>query len=469
MMKRALSALMALLAGCAVGPDYREAPNVAPVAQQATSFHRADAELTSTAPPAADWWHALNDPQLEKLIHAALIDSPTVQEAQARLRKSRGVLRQLRAAELPTVSADVVALRSNAGLPGGEEGEEAGDLRFYNVGFDSMWEIDLFGGGRRAREGARADAQAITAELEDVHVSLAAEVGRTYITLRDRQQRLVLLERSAQAERDMLNLTEQRRKAGVASELDALRMRTELENIQASLLPLQLDIEASLDALAVLTGREPGALDADLRTVAALPQLPAQVAVGDPREMLRRRPDIRAAERRLAASTATIGVRTADLFPTVNLIGTLGYGSSAVSGLLDDDNLSYLVAPVLRWSFLDFGARRAKVTQAEADRDVALARYRNSVLRALQDTESGLSRFGLTRQSLITYERALDSATRAALLAEQRRKAGTLSEIDRLDIVRTRIAAEQNVARVQAELVQSYIALQKSLGLGWEG
>jgi len=473
-MALAAFAMAAGVAACAVGPKYEGPPLVAHADHLVRGGEEVTAPVNPPVHPAGNWWESLGDPELERLIKLALADSPDIDAAEARLRKARSVARQQRAAQLPKISADALALRSNASLSssdsssGSGNGSSSGDLEFYNLGFDASWEIDFFGGSRSSRRAAGAQVEASRAELEDLHVSLAAEVGRVYVGVRGQQQRLGLLQHSADMEREILGLTEQRRSRGVASDFDVERTRAQYENTRALLIPLQQGIQEALDGLAVLTGRAPGTLDEELTQAQPLPQLPASVDVDDPADILRRRPDIRAAERRLAARTSIVGRRTADLFPKVSLLGSVGFGGNSTSQLFSDDSLIWLVAPVLRWTFLDFGGNKARLNEAEADRDEAIASYKSTVLGALQDAETSLSRFGNRRQSVVTLQRVKSSADRAAELAQQRRNAGALSQIDFLDTERTRVSAEQDLAQSQTELVQSFIALQKSLGLGWE-
>jgi outer membrane protein TolC len=251
----------------------------------------------------------------------------------------------------------------------------------------------------------------------------------------------------------------------VESSLDLERLRAQLETTRETLIPLQSDIEGSLDRLAVLTGREPGALDAELAPASAVPELPAQVAVGDPADLLRRRPDIRAAERRLASQNAVIGQRTADLFPKVNLIGLLGWGSADIGRLFD--GTTGLAAPVLQWNALDFGRTRARIDQARSGRDEAAAQYVSTVLNALGEVETGLARLGHARQDVLAQARVEASADKAAVLMRQRQSAGVASVVDVIDTERTRLTAEQNLMIAKATLVEDYVALQKSLGLGW--
>ncbi|HVW73665.1 MAG TPA: efflux transporter outer membrane subunit [Rhizomicrobium sp.] len=468
------AAVAVLLAGCAVGPDYQGPPDAAPSARQARDFHRASlAPVENGQPAAASWWKALNDPELDRLVTRALSGSPTIKAAEARLREARATLHQQKANELPTVAGNALYLHTNApGLGsltgGGSGGSGSSSLNLYSVGFDATWELDIFGGTRRAVEAASARAEASEADLQDLHVSLAAEVVQAYIGLRDEQQRLVLAKQSAVLEQQVLDLTEQRRAHGAASDADVERLRTQLETTRGTAIPLQAQVDASLDQLAVLTGQEPGALDAELSASSPLPNLPAHVAVGDPASLLRRRPDIRKAERDLAASNAQIGQQIANYFPKVNLLGDVGWGSTDLGRLFDGGNFTPVVAPILQWNILDFGRTAAKVDQARAGRDEAIANYQSAVLSALQDAETALSRYGHQRDNVVSLARIKASADRTLALTRQRYAAGAASQIELVDDMRSQLEAAQNLAAGQAQLLTDYASLQKSLGLGWQ-
>ena len=454
----ALSA--AALAGCVVGPDYKGPPHPAPLAEQATAFHRALLAQAAPAPPPAHWWTALQDPELDRLVDAALAASPDVRAAEARLRQSRALVTEQQRNVLPNGSASTGLLYAR--IPGGVlPGAPASELKLFNAGFDATWEIDLFGGALLAAD----QAQAVQANLDDARVSLAAEVARIYVGLRDQQQRRSIAEQSVALESRMVELSSQRNGQGVESSLDLERLRAQLETTRETLIPLQSDIEGSLDRLAVLTGREPGALDAELSIAGAVPELPADVPVGDPADLLRRRPDIRAAERKLAAQNAVVGERTADLFPKVNLIGLLGWGSTDIGRLFD--GTTGLAAPLLQWNALDFGRTRARIDQAKAASDEATAQYEGTVLNALGEVETALARLGHARQDVIAQARIKASADKAATLMRQRQTAGVASVVDVIDTERTRLNAEQNLLVAKATLIDDYVALQKSLGLGW--
>ncbi|GAB2592098.1 efflux transporter outer membrane subunit [Dyella jejuensis] len=482
----ALLASLTTLTGCTVGPDYRGAPSVA--GGGANTFVRAPDTGIVAAHAPSTWWIALGDPKLDALIVQAMAHNQDLRAAQARLRESRAQLQQQQAAALPKVSTDAAALRMRepdlSGLqslqsdtsPGTQPGQPSsgtnasqgrGPLQFYSAGFDASWEIDLFGGTRRAIEAASAQADAVDADLADTQVSLAAEVAQAYINLRDQQQRLALANRSAELEQQTLALIRQRRARGVVTDADVERQATQVENTRATLIPLDEQITESLDQLAVLTGQPPGALDQQLSTPAPLPVLPVSVPIDNPATLLRQRPDIRAAERRLAASNAQIGERTADLFPKVTMLGFIGSNAADPGHLARKSALTWLGAPYLQWDILDFGRTRGGIRQAEASRDEATARYTQTVLAALQDANSALSRYGHQRERVARLQQIQASADRSAALMRQRYDAGASSLIDLLDTQRGQFSAQQNLVEGKADLLKDYVSLQKSLGLGW--
>ena len=466
--------LAGLLAGCTVGPNYSGPPVAAPRAAASPTFVRASDAPVLDRPPVARWWEALGDPTLSAIEARALAANPDLAAAQARIRQARADLRQQKANLLPNGSA--TALYAHARFPGlnleqsgdnGQGGNGASNIDLYNVGFDATWEVDLFGGQHRAVEAARATAQKAEADLADAQVSLTAEVAQAYVNVRDRQTRIALNQRSIAMQAQMLTLTEQRYQRGTASRLDVERLRNQLESTHADVTPLSAELEAYLDELATLTGDEPGALDTTLAGAHALPLPPAQVAIGDPAALLQRRPDIRAAERALAADTARIGQAQAARFPKLSFMGIVGIGGTGASDLTKLDDFTALIAPQLSWNFLDFGRNAAKVHQAEAVRDEAQAQYRSAVLAALRDAEDSLSRFRYRRITVAALARGKAAADEAATLSRQRYAAGTTTLIDLLDTERRQINAEQDLSVAEAGLTGDFVAIQKALGLGW--
>ncbi len=467
--------VVSLLGACTMGPDYAGPPIAAPKAATATAFTRAgDAPVTASA-PVARWWEGLNDPVLDALVVKALEANPDALVTMARLRQARAALGLQRANSAPSVNAS--ALYAHAHIPGfdlggNSEGEESGggdssDLNLYNLGFDASWEIDLFGGQRRAVEAARATVQGAEANVADMQVSLSAEVAQNYINLRERQQRIALNTQSIAMQREKLELTRQRYERGTASALEVTAMETNLSGTRARATPLNAERDAYLNALAVLTGEEPGALDATLAAGSAIPLPPAIVAIGDPARMLQHRPDIRAAERQLAADTARIGQADAARFPRLSFMGLIGIGGTSLSDLSHLDDFAAIAAPQLSWNFLDFGRNRARVEQAQGVRDEAEARYRGAVLAALRDAEDSLARFRDRRMVVASLARARDMAVQAAQLTAERNRAGTATRIELLDAQNRQLAAEQDLLSAQAALTGDFVAIEKSLGLGW--
>ena len=474
-----------ILGGCVVGPDYQGAPDTAPHAAGTAHFNRAPQTGVADAPGVANWWDSLHDPQLSALIETAIDNSPTMLIARARLQQARAGLKLQQENGLPKVSARALALRMRSpdtsallGVTGqsaqsGQAGQTAsssgrGPIQFYDMGFDASWEVDMFGGVKRAVEAASADAEASVANLDDTHVSLAAEVAQNYIALRDMQLRFALIRQSAELEQKMLALSEQRQARGAMSAADVEQLRTQLETTQATLIPIDAQIAEAMDTLAVLTGREPGALDSSLQAATSLPDLPATVAIGNPADVIRQRPDIRAAERHLASQNAQIGEKTADLFPKLSLIGDIGYSGSDAAHLLRKDNFSWAVLPYLTWNFLDFGRTKSSIRQAQDAYDEAAAQYRSTVLNALKDAETALSRYGHQRANLASLTAVQTMTAQSVAYAEQRYQAGADSLIDRYSSQRTGLSARENVISGQAELLKDFVSLQKSLGMGWQ-
>ncbi|MGE7205647.1 efflux transporter outer membrane subunit [Sphingomonas sp. NPDC019816] len=489
-MRKQLSLIPLLLLGaCTVGPNYAGPPKgIGSAPTPPAGFVRADNTLATTAPAVADWWTTLNDPMLTWLEERALASNPNVAVAQARLKQARSALRLERANQAPNANASATYLHANLpelNLGGGEQGGGQGgadggasggsasgsgggtNIDFFNLGFDASWEVDLFGGRRRTVEAARASAAAAEANVADAQVSLSADVAQAYVGLRDAQQRLILAREASRMQRDTLNLTQQRFQNGTASQLEVERLRNQVESTDAQILPLSASVETYLNALSILIGEAPGTLDQRLGQAAPVPLPPAQVAVGDPTALLQRRPDIRAAERNLAAQTARIGVAEAAKFPRLNLMGIIGIGGTSLDSLTDLDNLVTLGAPMLQWNVLNFGRANARVGQAEGARDEAEARYRGAVLSALRDAEDSLARFRARRNTVATLARAKASADRSAVLMQQRYRAGAATLIDTLDAERQRVAAQQSLSQAVAGLTNDYVALQKALGLGW--
>ncbi|MDU2938904.1 MAG: efflux transporter outer membrane subunit [Enterobacteriaceae bacterium] len=456
-----LALLTLITAGCTVGPDY----HLPAEPYQDDKFKRLPEENFSVSPAVSQWWLALNDPLLNMLIQTALDDNPDIAIAEARLRQARASLSREQANAYPNVSASGAAVRTR--LPDSAGITKNNPLDLYTSAFDASWELDLFGGTRRAVEAESAQEQASAASLSDTHVSIAAEVAKNYLTLCGDRQQLAILRHSVAVQQQMLTLTQQRRERGAVSDSDVERLITQLETTRAQISPLEADISDILDRLAALMGKTPGELDRQLSSAQTLPTLPVNISVGKPADMLRQRPDIRSAERQLAASTAQIGEHVADYFPSVNLFGTLGFSSTGGGPLMAKQNMSWTLVPYLQWHFLDFGRVKAQVKIAQAKRDEAQAKWTKTVLEALRDANTSLSRYGHQRVNLVALARVSRSAARSSTLMRQRYQAGAASMIDLLDTQRSLLSAQQEQVNAQTQLTIDYVALQKSLGLGW--
>ena len=488
---------MLSVSACAVGPDYKGPPGMVPGDRP---FARASTVEVDPAPALANWWTQLNDPQLDQLEAAALANSPDLDAASARLRSARAQLRSRHADLLPSTGANAlyVHLHSGAGplanlasaSAASSATSSAGaatsaaaasaasssdslsnastDSNLYSLGFDASWKIDIFGGKRRAAEVAAAAADAQAASLADTQVTLTAEVARAYVTLRDLQHRVALQQASAMLQQQMLALGRQRLAGGTASDFDVERLNQQVQKTVTDIVPFQAQIDAQLNQLAILVGRLPGELDAELVAPKPVPLPPTTVAIGDPATLIRQRPDIRQAERTIASKNAAIGQNIANYFPKLELLGDIGYTSTDINQLLTPNAFSLVVAPVVSWKPFDFGRTAAGVAKARADYDEAVANYRSTVLRALGDVEDSLSKYGYQRRQTVGLEQTYGSAARAAALARQRYASGTITLTDQLDTERQRFTAEQDLAEGQANVTANFVALQKSLGLAWQ-
>ncbi|MXO66815.1 efflux transporter outer membrane subunit [Altericroceibacterium endophyticum] len=483
MRKLFIPAACLALGACTMGPDYAGAPRVLPAAPEgSSSFVRGD-DIAQTQPGLANWWEALGDPVLNRLEQAALDGSPDLAVARARLDQARGALQLDRADGLPSVGAQAayahlripglgLGTEEDAGTPpqGGEA--DAGDngsqsANIYNLGLTTNWELDLFGGRARTVEAARAELGAAEASAADARLSLTTAVAQAYVNLRQRQTDIARADQTNAMNLQLVSLMEQRYSSGTASRIDVERLRTQYESSSAQATSLKSDMEAAANALAILTGQVPGTIDGWVDQVEDAPLPPAKVAVGDPETLLKRRPDIRAAERKLAASNARIGVAEAAKFPSLSFLGLLGLGGTEPGDLFKLDDFTAIAAPQLKWSVLDFGRNNARVLQSEAGRDLAEAQYRQTVLNALREVEDALSSYTYARKAVAGLARARASAAENVDLTEQRYRGGIVSLADVIMARRQLIASEESLSRAKASLTSDFITLQKALGLGW--
>ncbi len=459
----ALVTVAAALAGCAVGPNY-----VQPATPVAPRFAGGAEAAYSSADAQARFWTQFADPTLDRLIDQALAANQDLRIALGRLIEARAQRREAQFDLAPTVTASAGYTRQRFPAVDSPTGE-AVTQRFYDAGFDALWELDFFGGVRRNIEAQSAQVQSAEAGLRDAQVSVTAEVARTYFELRGEQARFAVAWRNVENQRATLQLTQARLDAGRSTELDTARAQAQLSATLSSLGPLEAAIGRSIHRLSVLTGQQPGALRELLSPTRELPELPQLTAIGDPAGLLRRRPDIRVAERQLAASTALVGVAIADLFPKVTFTGSFSYAAAEPGQLGSSASRGYTLAPGITWAAFDLGRVQAQVAASRARSDVALAAYEQTVLRALEETENALLTHARTRDSLGDAAAAATASQTAARIARTRYEGGMVDFLDVLDAERTQLADEDRLAQSRTDAATSLVALYKALGGGWQG
>lgn len=470
----ALVLTAAILAGCAqlptVGPDYKS-PALSPPSNWSNA--RSDdgrAAVSHDSTRIAYWWRQLGDSQLDSLVDDALAGSLDLRLAQARLRQARANRQQSVSGLFPTVSTSASASRNkNASTtsPGtGLSGSSSGTI--YEAGFDASWEIDIFGGTRRGIEAATADLASTKANLDNVRVSLVAEVAQNYIQLRSYQSRVAIARDNLASQRETLQLTEWRYQAGLTANSDVEQARTTLEQTRASIPDLEVGATAAENRLAVLLGRNPGDLHAQLAEQRPLPALPDSVATGIPADVLRQRPDLIAAERTLAAETARVGQKMAQRFPSLNLGASFGWQAFSAAALGSAGTLAHAVSGTLAATLFDGGRLRSAVEVQSALQEQALISYQSSVLVALEEVENALTSYAAAHERVAARRAAAQAARNAALLSRQMYESGLADFQKLLDTERTRLSAEDNLASSEAEQLNSLIKLYKALGGGWE-
>ena len=461
MLRLALLAGVSLAAAaCAVGPDYHP-PETAPV-----TVLNADPQSFAVAPPDADWWQGFEDPVLAGLVGRALAGNLDLRATVDRVRQARALFDDRRLDQFPRVTSTGGYTRSDEQVPG--FGTQKVNVQSAELGFDAGWEIDLFGHVQRSVEAADADAGATEADARDARVTVAAEVARNYFELRGAQRRRTVAEANAATQRETLRLTQTRLSIGQGDQTDVESAKARLSAIEATI-PTFVTAEAQARyRLAVLVGERPGSLDALLTplTVAPAP-LVKPLPIGDASGFLRRRPDVQAAERRLAGETARVGVATADLFPRVKVTGFIGLLSGDVSQLFTHGAEAYSVAPTVSWPALDLGGAHARLRAQEAKADESLANYDQTVLRAIEDLETALVSYRQQQAQIRSLSDQVTAARHAAELAQIRYKEGTVDFLTLLDAQRTQLTAEDSLAAAETGANTDIVAIYKALGGSW--
>ncbi len=456
-----LLAITVPLTSCAVGPNYHRPPT-----EVGPTFVDAEATLYSSQQAQAQFWRQFGDDTLNSLVTDALSANHDLRIAVGNLAEARALRHESLYDLVPTVTAS--GGHQTQQVPQAELGFPY-NSSYYDSSLDASWELDLFGRVRRELEASTADLQGAEANLRGVQVSVIAEVVGTYFELRGEQARLEVARRNVVNQQETLRLTQAQLDAGQATELDTSRAQAQLSTTLATIDPLEAQVSASIHRLGVLTGREPNALQALLSTPRALPALPRRIAVGDPEMLLRRRPDIRIAERKLAASTARIGVAVGDLFPKVTFVGSFGFDAETLSGLGSSASRAHTIGPGISWAAFDLGRVRARVAAQRAQTYTALAQYQQTVLRALEETENALVTHARTRDELLHATDAAQASATAARLARTRYEDGAADFLEVLDAERTQLEDEDHLAQSRTDALTSLVTVYKALGGSWEG
>lgn len=453
-----------VLSACTVGPHY-EVPTVA-VSDAWTA-------PVDTAQVDGQWWRKLNDPILTELVDAAIANNKDLNEAAARLREARANRDAVLGRQFPQVGASATAaenrLSSNGQLPVGKIPALDPDFPIYDVGFDASWEIDLWGGTRRAVESANARVQAAEEARRAVLLQVIAEVVRSYIDLRTAQSLRASAADDAQAQFRIAEVVAERYRVGTASRFDLTRARAQARTTAGAIPGFEGDAAAAAFRLAVLVGEPPETRYEQLMAPTSLPVANLEVSVGLRADLLRRRPDVRQAEREIAAATADIGIATSELFPRFSLLGMIGQQARSPGDLFASDSFRFQVGPSFRWPIFSVGRIRAQIRAADARADAATTRYERAVLNALADSEIAINRFASAGRTTGERNQAREEAHEAVEIAHTRYVAGEDDLTVLLQAQSIYSNAERLALQAKAAQLQQLAALYKALGGGWEG
>ena len=459
----AAMALALLLCGCApVGPDYQQPTLESPThwaGSAATGQQTPD--LVQTA-----WWRAFNDPLLDRMIDQAMDANLGLEQARARVTQARAEVVQAGAAGLPQVNTAGAVTRSRrSGNVAAAGSGQTGTL--YQAGFDAGWEIDVFGGVRRSVESAQARLEVSIEDLHGATLTLLGDVARNYIELRARQAQLQITRNNLATQQDTVALTQERYRLGLTSYLDVTQAEAQQTATQANIPPLETAIKASMHRLAILLAKPPAALDAELAASRPLPAVEGLLVPGLPAELLARRPDLRAAERQLAAASADIGVATAQLYPSFDLTLGLGLQSTSSSTFLERASRYWSIVPGVALPLYDGGRRRAAIEGRQAVYDETLARFRAAYNSALEDVENGLAAYYAERDRNRILAESVRVSGGALALALDRYRRGLTTFLDVLAAQRALYLAQSNLTESNGRQLTDLVALYKALGGGW--
>jgi NodT family efflux transporter outer membrane factor (OMF) lipoprotein len=457
------------LAGCEVGPRY-EAPETAPTA--AGPFVSATPDVAAADQPLPpNWWRLYNDPVLDRLVPEALAENADLKTAAANLIYAQGLLDEARAGLFPTTDLSAGATygtSSTALLLSDMTGAASKPRWTYSAGFTAAYQVDLFGRIRRGIEAARANADAAADAENVVRVTVAAETAGAYANICAYAQEGAVARHSLSVLQQSYDLLVKERSLGAVSDLDVEREATLVEQTRAIVPTIDGQRRAALFELAALLGRTPAQVPADAAACTTPPKIAQALPVGDGAAMLRRRPDIREAERNVAQATARTGIATADLYPTITLNGAVNSAANSIGGLGSVSAISYALGPLLTWSFPNILVAKAHIRETTAQTSAAIASFDSTVLTALRDTETSLSTYGGEISRSVALASADTHANQAFALAQTQYQAGSISFLDLLTAETTLVSADQDLAASNQALAADQVAVFQQLGGGWE-
>lgn len=467
-------ALALLMSGCVVGPNYvKPAPPMLSEAKLREVERAAQARI-SAQPLPDHWWQLYNDPELDRLVGEALKSNTDLRVAAANLLRARAVVMEQRGARLPTFSPNAQVTRqqgnsANAAAFGGANGA-ARTFQFdlFQLNLDASYEIDLFGGVTRAIQAGRGDVEASAAQLDAARVSVAAETTRAYVTACGNAAQLAVARETVDLQRKTTELTQRLFTAGRGTRRDVEQADVLLAQTEALVPQLEAERRAALYALATLTGRPAEQVDAAADRCVAVPQIDQPIPAGDGAALIARRPDVRAAERTLAADTARIGIAVSQLYPRIQLLGRIGLNAIRGSQLFEPTSVNYSVGPLISWTFPNQTVARARIRQARAQAEASLARFDGAVLTALNETEQALARYAGALDQRDALLRAEKASTEAARLTRIRFDSGLDNFLQLIQAERDRANARAARAQADAAVAAAQVALFRALGGGWE-
>ena len=417
--------------------------------------------------PVADWWAQLNDAQLNQLINAALQQNHSIRIAQASLAESRALLRESKLDRYPTVQASATGSRQRQSADVvGDQGSRISEV--YQAGFDASWELDIFGRVRNGVKLSKAQLAAREADLQAAHVSIAAEVASAYISLRGNQYLLDVALRNVLNQQETLQLTQRFEDVGRGDQLDVARAEAQLELTRSTIPVLSARVNVALNRIGVLTGAPTETLKQELTQVKSLPQIPASFAVGNPADLLKRRPDVRRAEQALAGAVAEYNIRVADMYPSVTFTGGLGYFSTDWTRLGNSGTDTFFFAPRIQWAAFDLGRVNAQIDAADARTQARIAEFEQQVLVALEETDNALQNFSRQEERRSGLQRALSASNQAAEIASKKYELGSGDFLTVLDAQRSQLVVSAELAQSDMQVLLDLVAVYKSLGGGWD-